>query len=383
MANVHFDDVAPIFERHCIGCHREGGPAPFALGTWEQARAWSSAIRRAVAGGVMPPWHADPRYGEFANDRRLLPADEAAILAWVDAGSQRGPVSDAKEAEPAVAPRVTWRIGEPDLIYELPVDVTVPAAGAVPYHGYRVPTHLAEDVWIQAAETRPGNPAVVHHVIVQAFSASGPGAGWVQADSGDPRTAGDLGGYAPGTGPLVMPQGVGRRLPAGAVLDFQMHYTPNGRVETDRTRIGLVLARERPRYESKTALCSTPFLWLPAGEKGTRFEAELRFPRSSRILSLRPHMHLRGDTFEFRVEYPDTRSEILLRVEDYDFDWQTTYEFAEPKAMPAGTRLVCVATYDNSRGNPDNPDPTRNVSWGRGTTDEMMIGFVNYYEVEQ
>lgn len=325
----------------------------------------------------MPPWHADPRYGEFVNDRRLPEAEKVRLLEWIDGGTPSG--SGSEEEPPAVPSTEDWRIGVPDLIYELPSEVTIPASGEVPYHGYQVETNLPEDVWIQAAETQPGNAAVVHHVIVQAL----PGAGAVPGPAGDPRTTGDLGGYAPGTGPLVMPPGVGRRLPAGAAIDFQMHYTPIGKVETDRSRIGLLLASEPPRYESRTALCSTPFLWIPAGERGARFEAELVFPRASRLLSLRPHMHLRGDTFEFRAEYPDGGSEILLRVAGYDFNWQTTYRLAEPKLMPAGTKLHCVATYDNSGGNPRNPDPTRDVSWGRETTDEMMIGFVDYYEVDQ
>lgn len=379
-AAVDFDAVAGVFRLRCAGCHHEGGPAPFALENFEQARAWSSSIRRAVASGLMPPWHADPRYGEFSNDRRLPAAEKEKLLAWIDGGSRAGSGSGSVSSAPGPDRSPGWRIGAPDLIYELPEEVTIPASGEVPYHGYRVETKLPADVWIQAAETRPGNAAVVHHVIVQAF----PGSSAVPSPAGgDPRTAGDLGGYAPGTGPLVMPPGVGRRLPAGAVIDFQMHYTPTGRVETDRSRIGLVLAAEPPRYESRTALCSTPFLFIPAGEKDVRFEAELPFPRDSRLLSLRPHMHLRGDTFEFRAAYPDGRSEILLRVDGYDFNWQTTYRLAEPKPMPAGTKLHCVATYDNSSGNPGNPDPTRDVSWGRETTDEMMIGFVDYYELDE
>lgn len=377
-AAVDFDDVTEVFRLRCAGCHHEGGPAPFALENFEQARAWASSIRRAVASGAMPPWHADPRYGTFANDRRLPEAEKEQMLAWVDAGSRPGDGAAARP--PASVPEGggSWRIGVPDLVYELPQEVVIPAAGEVPYHGYRVETKLSEDVWIQAAETQPGNAAVVHHVIVQAFSGDAAAA----PAGGDPRTVGDLGGYAPGAGPLVLPAGVGRRLPAGAVIDFQMHYTPTGRVESDRSRIGLLLAAEPPRHESRTALCSTPFLWIPAGESDVRFEAQLVFTRESRLLSLRPHMHLRGDSFEFRAEYPDGGSEILLRVDGYDFNWQTTYRLAEPKTMPAGTKLLCVASYDNSSRNPSNPDPTRDVSWGRETTDEMMIGFVDYYFVD-
>ncbi len=398
------DDVADVLRQRCVGCHVEGGPAPFALRTYSQARAWSAAIRRAVAAGTMPPWHADPLHGSFANDRRLSPDEKAALLAWVDGGALPGAgtaagaegeetngsaptdgepaVGAAPSAEPAngaPAPAGAWSIGAPDLVFELPEDVTIPAGGEVPYHGYRVETNLAEDLWVQAAETLPGNRAVVHHVIVQVVPGA---AGPLPGAAGDPRTAGDLGGYAPGTGPLVMPPGVGRRLPAGSALDFQMHYTPTGQVETDRSRIGLVLAEAPPRHESLTALCSTPFLWIPAGERDVRFEAEVAFPGPVRILSLRPHMHLRGDTFEFRAEYPDGRSETLLLVRGYDFDWQTTYRLAEPVDLPAGARLACTASYDNSDANLDNPDPGRDVSWGRETTDEMMIGFVEYHELE-
>ncbi len=314
------------------------------------------------------------------NDRRLPAAERAKLLAWIDGGSRPGSSARRREDAAAEQPSRDWAIGVPDLVFELPAEVAVPAAGEVPYHGYRVETGLTEDVWVRAAETQPGNPAVVHHIIVQAVP--GAGAAW-SGVGGDPRTVGDLGGYAPGAGPLVMPSGVGRRLPAGAVLDFQMHYTPTGRVETDRSRIGLVVTTEPPRRESRTALCSTPFLWIPAGRKDVRFEAELTFPRAGRLLSLRPHMHLRGDTFEFRAEYPDGRSEILLLVSAYDFNWQTTYRFVEPRPFPGGTRLRCTATYDNSDANPLNPDSTRDVSWGRETTDEMMIGFVDYVELEQ
>ncbi len=329
-----------------------------------------------VGAGVMPPWHADPRYGRFENDRRLPEVARRTILDWLVAGMPPGdPLVDP---EPAASDESAdgWRIGKPDVIIELPAEVTVPATGDLPYHAYRVAAPFAEDVWVQAAEARPGNPRVVHHIIVESFlegARSGPG-------DDDARTVGSLGGYVPGDQPLVFPAGLGRRIPAGATIAFQMHYTPTGEVETDRSRLGLVLAREPPERESRTGLVSTPFLWIPAGSNSVTAEASFTFARDSMLLSLRPHLHLRGRSFEYRARYPDGGEEILLLVEPWDFDWQTTYVLAEPKPMPAGTRLLGRATWDNSASNPRNPDSSRDISWGEQTTDEMMIGFFDYYE---
>jgi hypothetical protein len=390
-------DVAPILERHCGECHRAGGIAPFALEGFGQARAWARSMRRAIADRTMPPWHADPGFGTFANDRRLPDTALATLLAWLDAGAPAGESTEragaataSRDAAHAEAPSSgvpgsgvgnrpvdswradSWRFGEPDAVLELPL-VEVPSEGEVPYHDYRIASPFAREVWLRGIEVRPGNPRVVHHVIVEAFdprAALRPGA--------DPRTAGSLGGYVPGDEPRLLAEGSARRLPAGAEIVLQIHYTPTGEPENDRTRVGLFLADGPPRTVVETGIVSTPFLWIPAGSVGVERRASHRFGRAVRLLSLRPHLHLRGRSFEFVARAPDGVETILLRVPSWDFDWQTTYLLAEPVELAAGTELVAIATWDNSASNPHNPDPTRDVSWGEGTSDEMMIGFFDY-----
>ena len=325
----------------------------------------------------MPPWHASPDHGRFANDRRLAEEDRNALIAWVAAG--------APEGEPARAPTppsfvAGWTIGEPDLVIELPAEVTVPASGEVPYHDYVVDPGFDQDVWVRAAEARPGNRDVVHHIIVD-YVIEDPLVRRRLAQSGfDSRVQGSLGGYVPGDEPLVLGDGLARLIPAGAKIHFQMHYTPTGRVETDRSRLGIVLAKGPPLHEVRTGIASSPFISIPAGATDKTLQADFTFERASVLLSMRPHLHLRGKSFEYRALYPGGGEEILLWVPDYDFGWQTCYVLAEPKAMPAGTRLVVTGGWDNSSANPDNPDPSAVVSWGERTSDEMMIGFFEYYE---
>jgi hypothetical protein len=370
-------EIAPILERRCVGCHQAGGGAPMSLDSYERVRPWGAAIERVVVSGAMPPWHADPAHGSFANDRSLPLLERESLLRWLRSGLPAGDLRELREPASVESERVgeaPWRIGTPDAILELP-EVTVPAEGEVPYHSYMVPSPFDRDVWIEAAETRPGNPAVVHHVIVEVAAPRGAAVG------DDPRTVGSLGGYVPGDEPLVMPPGLARLLPAGAQVFFQIHYTPNGVAATDRTRLALRLAKGPPRHEARTGVVSNPFLWIPAGAPEVRAEASWRFPRDAMLLSMRPHLHLRGRSFEFRARYPDGTEEILLRVPRWSFGWQTTYVLAEPKPMPAGTELWCIATWDNSGASPDNPDPAADVSWGERTSDEMMIGFFDYYFV--
>jgi mono/diheme cytochrome c family protein len=369
--------VAAIVHRSCAGCHHPGGAAPMSLLTWDEARPWAKAMAREVAAGAMPPWHASPDHGRFANDRRLADEDRAVLIAWVAAGA---PVGELGQAPTPPSFGEGWTIGEPDLVIELPADVTVPASGEVPYHDYVVDPGFAEDVWVRAAEARPGNRDVVHHIIVD-YVIEDPLARRRLAQSGfDSRVQGSLGGYVPGDEPLVLGDGLARLIPAGAKIHFQMHYTPTGKVETDRSRLGIVLAPGPPLHEVRTGIASTPFISIPAGASDKTLQADFTFERESVLLSMRPHLHLRGKSFEYRALYPGGGEEILLWVPDYDFGWQTCYVLAEPKLMPAGTRLVVTGGWDNTSANPDNPDPSAVVSWGEQTSDEMMIGFFEYYE---
>jgi mono/diheme cytochrome c family protein len=370
-------EVAAIVHRSCAGCHHPGGAGPMSLITWEEARPWAKGIARQVGAGAMPPWHAAPEHGRFANDRRLPEADRDVLLAWVAAGA---PAGDAAHAPMAPSYGAGWKIGEPDLVIELPAVVTVPASGEVPYHDYVVDPGFTTDIWVRAAEAQPGNRDVVHHIIVDYVIEDPLARRRLERDGLDSRVQGSLGGYVPGDEPLVLGDGLARLVPAGAKIHFQMHYTPTGRIETDRSRLGLVLASGPPRHEVRTGIASTPFISIPPGATGKSLSAEVTFARASVLLSMRPHLHLRGKSFEYRALYADGREEILLWVPDYDFGWQTSYLLAEPKVMPAGTRLVVTGSWDNSSANPDNPDPGATVSWGEQTSDEMMIGFFEYYE---
>ncbi len=347
------------------------------LRTFEESRPWAKSIAREVEAGAMPPWHADPTFGTFANDRRLAADERRLLLDWVAAGAPEGNPGGAP-APPAVSSG--WRIGEPDIVIEMPAEVVIPPTGEIPYHDYIVDPGFEEDVWVRAAESRPGNPDVVHHIIV-GYLIEDPLIRRRLARQGlEGRVQGSLGGYVPGDEPLMLAEGLARLIPAGAKIYFQMHYTPTGKEETDRSRLGLVLADGPPRHEVRTGIASNPFIHIPPGSTTKSLDASFTFASDSVLLSMRPHLHLRGKTFEYKVLYPDGGEEILLRVPDYDFSWQTRYVLAVPKRLPAGTKLVATGSWDNSASNPTNPDPSSTVSWGQQTDDEMMIGFFEYYE---
>ena len=340
---------------------------PFSLLTYEDAVKSTAMIKEVVLEKRMPPWHADPRWGHWSNNR-LMPQNEIdALVAWIDAGA---PVGDAKELPPPVQYSEGWAIDKPDLVFELPQEVTVEASGVVPYRYYSVPTNFKEDVWIQAAEARPGNRAVVHHIIV--FFRTAKEKVW--------RDRGHVCGTAPGDPPLILPPGVAKRIPAGAELIFQMHYTPTGKVEKDRSQVGLVLykGKEPPIGFAETKGIMNPRFKIPAGAESHPVESSFTFREDVTLLWLMPHMHLRGKDFRYLATYPNGKSEVLLSVPRYDFNWQNAYSFAAPLKLPKGTKIDCLAHFDNSDGNPANPDPKKDVVWGDQTWEEMMIGWVGY-----
>lgn len=366
--------VAALLQRHCQECHRPSQIGPMPLLTYEDAAAWSATLRREVAARRMPPWHADPRHGAFSNCRRLSDQDRQTLLDWVDQGCARG---EGPEPPPR-AYAEGWRIGAPDVVLSMPGEFTVPASTkrGLPYHYIIVPTHFDGDRWVQAAEARPGNREVVHHIIVSVRAPGKEG-----RDRVDGIGEGFLAAYAPGDLPSVFPPGTAKKVPKGSILVFQMHYTPNGIEQKDRSSVGLIFAKEPPQHEARTRSIAQSRFTIPAGAADHEVRSASTFTRDAVLLSLFPHMHLRGKSFHYEAVFPDGRRETLLDVPRYDFAWQTNYRLATPLPLPAGTRIECTAHFDNSEANPNNPDPTQAIRWGEQTWEEMMIGFVDYYYV--
>jgi peroxiredoxin len=373
---TYTNQIARLLQKNCQECHRPGEIGPFSLLSYRQAKGWADMIQETVRDGRMPPWYADPHYSKFANDRRLSMEEKETLLAWIDQGCPKG---DDRDLPPPKQWHEGWWIGKPDAVITMKEDFTVPAdAGknGVPYKYFTVPTNFTEDRWVQAAEARPGNRAVVHHIIAT-----------VSAPGEKPRSRGDRGGYlvgvAPGEEPLVLPPGMAKKIPKGANITFQMHYTPNGIEQKDRSSLGLIFCKEPPKQLVRTASIAESRLAIPPGDGNYRAMSSAKYEKETVILSFMPHMHLRGKDFEYRVEYPDGKSEVVLSVPRYDFAWQMRYVLAEPLRLPAGSRVVCTAHFDNSTNNPNNPDPTRTVNWGPQTWDEMMIGWMQYYHPEE
>lgn len=383
-ATVTFNrDVAPIIQKNCQICHRPGEVAPMSFMSYKDVRPWAKAIREKVVTREMPPWFADPDHGEFLNDSRLSRKEIETIVAWVEGGAKEG---DAADLPPNPKYPEGWQIGKPDVILTMPVEYSVPAEGTIPYKYFAVPTNFTEDKYVQFAEIRAGNRRIVHHVIVDVRypeHGSLPQAGEVDANElrrGErpSDTDGRLVGWAPGEAPLELRNGQAKLVKKGSVLIFQVHYTTYGEPGTDRTSLGLIFSRVPIEKRVITAGASQGNLAIPPGEPNYEARAEFTFKEDSHIDSLHPHMHMRGKDFKYTLVYPDGTSKILLNIPKWDFNWQLTYVFKHEVAAPKGSKLVCVAHYDNSLNNKFNPDPTKEVRWGSQTWEEMMIGYVDY-----
>jgi hypothetical protein len=362
-------DVAPILFNRCIECHRAGEIAPMSLLTYQEVRPWAKSIRQRVAERSMPPWSADPHYGKFSNDPSLSQKEIDTIVSWVDAGSPKG---EEKDMPPAPKFVEGWTIGKPDVVLAMQEEYSVPADGAVPYLYFTIPTGFKEDKWIQAMEIKPGNRSVVHHVIAFVQEAGATGQGGAQ------QGRGQLGGITPNKTGVVFAPGTARLVKAGSNLVFQMHYTTNGEATKDRTSIGLVFAKQPPTRTLITGNALNARFVIPPGESNHEVKSSTTFKEDVHLTSFMPHMHFRGKDFTYTAVYPDGRSEILLSVPKYDFNWQLTYVLEKPVALPKGTRLDCVAHFDNSTRNKFNPDPTKEVRWGDQTWEEMMIGWFSF-----
>ena len=389
-------DVAPILYKHCTTCHRPGEIAPMSLLSYEEARPWARSIKDNVAKGVMPPWHADPAHGVWANDRRLSATEKDVIVRWVDAGAPQG---DPKDLPPKPVYTDGWSFGKPDVVLAMEKPYEVPAQGEIPYQYFEVPTNFTADKWVQAFEIRPGDRSVVHHVLVYARppqpvrrpqifrpqNPPGPLSPTQQremeeakknpqaAQQNSPAGRGPLiAQIAPGVSSATYPAGTALLVPAGSVLTFQVHYTTSGKATTDRTSIGFQFAKQPPAIEMRTGAMVNPRFMIPAGAANHPIESAVEFLEDVTLYSLGPHTHLRGKSWEYRITYPDGRSEVLLAVPNYDFNWQTGYLFATPLRVPKGSVLKAVAHYDNSKENKANPDPSKDVYWGDQTWEEMQ-----------
>ena len=367
-------DIAPILNRRCVECHRPGEIAPFSLGQYDDVLGWEETIVEAVSANRMPPWFADPAHGEFKNDARLTDAEKQLINEWVQNGSPKGDDDDLP-APPRFAEG--WRHRTPDQVIQVTdKPFSVPAEGVVDYQYFVVDPKWEEDKFIVAAEARPGNRAVVHHIIAYLVP---PGA---EPRDDDSRTM--LVGYAPGSPPNVFGDGLAIHVPAGSKLLFEMHYTPNGRAQTDVSCVGLSFTdREQVSNVVHGRAAVNSKFAIPPHASDHEVISKYRSEQDELLLKMSPHMHLRGKAFRFEAMYPDDSREVLLNVPAYDFNWQLSYLLAKPKLLPRGTRIVCTAQFDNSEGNLANPDPDAEVRWGQQSWDEMMIGFFDVIAADE
>jgi len=390
-------DIVPILQKNCQECHRPGQIGPMPLLKYEDVEGWSSMIHEVVSDRRMPPWYADPKIGKFKNDRRLSDQDRTTLLAWIDQGCPKG---DPKDMPAAREFPEGWRIGQPDLVLSMQQEFAVPAEmprGGVPYKYFVIDPKFDQDVWVERAEARAGATEVVHHIIAFIVPPSEsdepypPGPPVLPPIIPGSRRATVLCGTAPGDMPTILPAGMARKIPAKSRIVFQMHYTPNGRAQKDRSSIALMFAKKPVERQVLTIPIFPPLekikLQIPAGEANYKIEGfgphnmqtrEDGFEDNAIILGFMPHMHVRGKDFYIETILPDGKIQPLLNVPRFNFNWQMVYRYQEPIRLPRGAKIHTIAHYDNSPNNPNNPDPSRTIYWGDQTWQEMMIGWVDF-----
>ena len=387
-APTYSKDVAPILQKHCETCHRPGEAAPFSMLTYETTRPWAGAIKLAVRQKVMPPWFADPEVGHFSNERSLSPEEINTLVAWATAGAPEGDPADLPHPANFVE---GWGIPKPDITFQLPKEFAVPKSGMVEYQYAIVPTGFTKDTWVQAAEVRPTERSVVHHIIAYIRE---PGSNYFKGQKpgeffeAPPQKADEavdtsalpsdfLVGYAPGQPAEILQPSQAKLIKAGSDIVFEVHYTPNGKPVMDRTKLGLVLAKDPPKKRVQTLSAVNGTFKIPPGDPNYRVDASFEIRKPVTLASIHPHMHARGKDFEYRVVFPNGETRTILRVPQYNWHWQLWYNLAEPIDLPPGARIECTAHFDNSKNNLENPDPSKTVIWGQQSWDEMMVGFFN------
>lgn len=407
-------DVAPIFFKNCVDCHRPGEIAPMSLLSYKEARPWARSIRDKVSKRQMPPWDADPHYGQFSNDRRLSQQDLDTIIAWVDQGAKEG---NPRELPPVPQFENRWVIGKPDAVLTMQQDYQLNGEGSDEYVNITIPTNFTEDKWVQAVEVHPGNKKIVHHAVIfvqppqlasnarrleavyrrnSIFYSDGslrrvkmeapvyddgcsaPNGGFA-GGSGLEGLGMLLGFYAPGKDVDSWPVGTAKLVPAGSNIILQMHYSrTTGKAETDRTSVGLVFAKKAPEKPVMSIGALNFFFKIPPGDPSHEVKGCYTVGRDVEMLGYFPHMHLRGKSMTYEAVLPDGTRQTLLDVPSYNFNWQTMYKLAQPVPLPKGTRIMVTAKFDNSEKNKYNPDPAKAVRFGDPTYDEMMIGYFDF-----
>jgi peroxiredoxin/mono/diheme cytochrome c family protein len=370
-ANISYsNDIAPILADNCVSCHREGGIGPWAMTDYNMVRGFSLMIREVVRTQRMPPWHADPAHGEWANDRSLSDDEIKTLVHWIEAGAPRGEGEDmlANLDHEYSEWTTSELLGDPDYVVDIPA-MEIPATGVVDYQYHLVDNPIGKDVWVHAAEILPGDRAVLHHTITTFGDVMTEG-----KYKGQLNRKGGLRGYAPGITNQAYPDGTGTFLPADATIEFQMHYTPVGRATVDESKMGIWVYDEPPTHPIISMFTANPRIKIPPHAANHMETVERTIPKDALLYNLMPHAHFRGKAANFIAKYPDGTEELLLSVPHYDFNWQTDYEFKEPKFIPAGTTLVQTGWWDNSAQNKANPDPSAEVTWGEQSWEEMLFG---------
>jgi len=366
--------IAPMLVDKCVTCHRQGGIGPWAMSNYDMVRGFAPMIREVLRTERMPPWHADPHYGTFSNDRSLTDEQTKALVHWIEAGTPRGKGADPLAAYTKSWPN--WSMGEPDLIVEIPA-FNVPATGTIAYQRPIVKNPLGRDVWLRAIDFSPTNRAVVHHILAGLTGQRGTG-----ALAGLEATT-SMGVYVPGDVPHALPNETGVFIGKDSDFIFQMHYTANGKAVSEVTQVALYFSKEPPTFPLRNTVLINSRLKIPPRTKEHVETATRVFDRDILIYTLMAHSHFRGKGASFVANYPDGSKETLLSVPRYDFNWQTSYELAQPKLLPKGTKLVYTSSYDNSTQNPANPESHVEVRWGEQTWEEMVYGDVRFRYVDE
>jgi hypothetical protein len=364
-------DVAPIVFENCVYCHRPGEVAPFSMLTYKDARPWARSIRQKVLNGQMPPWRADPHYGEFQNAKTLSRHAIDTLVAWVDGGAKEG-----NPAEMPAPPQFAegWQIGTPDLVLTMAEPFKIPATGDVPWT--TIPSNdyvFPQDTWIQAIEVRPGNRAVVHHAVAGAnFPNDSPNVG-----------GGNVHLYSPGLEAMVWREGYGKLMPKGTRISFQMHYNAIGREQTDQTKVGFKFATRPVHTQVNTTIISNTTILIPPMVQNHEAIAAFQFPTDARIHAFRPHMHLRARLGTASLIMPDGMRRVLLHIPHWDDAWQNYYVLSQPARVPKGAIVEYIASYDNSPANPLNPDPKSPVAWGQQVWEEMHSTYMTWTAINE